>query len=153
MVRLSYRRRPLLTLASTVIALLLPATLVYGGTVISSGTNQPKAKKAGVSEMQWSWSDGQTGETRTFLSSQYTAQSLPKLKVHVAPGTAGVLYLEFKQEGDWNAEWATKPDANGNATVPIDPFCADSSWCDGTYEYRLKMPGLASFVTIEYWDR
>ncbi len=151
--RLSFRRRPLLTLASTVIVLLLPVTLVYAGTAVTSGSNQPKGKKAGVTEMQWTWSDGGSAESRTFLSSEYSVQSLPKLKVHVAPGTPGVLYLEFKQEGEWNAEWATKPDSSGNATLPIDPLCADDSWCDGTYEYRLKMPGLVSNVTIEYWDR
>ncbi|MDI1289898.1 MAG: hypothetical protein PSX37_08140, partial [bacterium] len=95
--RLSFRRRPLVTLASTVIALLMPVTLVYAGTTITSGTNQPKGKKADVSQVQWNWSDGGSADGRTFLSSQYTVQSLPRLKVHVAPGTPGVLYLEFKQ--------------------------------------------------------
>jgi hypothetical protein len=127
--------------------------VVYGGTSLTSDSNQTKGKKTDIAELQWRWSDGVTSATREFTSSDFSASRLPRLKVHVEPGTPGLLYLEFKQEGEWNAEWVTRPDANGDATMPIDPFCADTSWCDGTYEYRLKMPGFASYLTIAYWDR
>lgn len=152
--RLSYRRRPLLTLVSTIVAVLLPATIVYGGTSLGSAARPPEGKKSGVGELSWAWSDGSTDAHRVFNSSAYKdANALPRLKVHVTPGQSGLLYLEFQQDGDWNAEWVTKPDASGNATVPIDPYCADKSWCDGNYKYRLKMPGLVSYLDIEYWDQ
>ena len=73
--------------------------------------------------------------------------------MHIPAGQNGLIYVEFQQEGEWNAEWVTRPDAKGRATVPIDPYCEDGSWCDGTYKYRLKMPGLAAYFEVSYWDR
>ena len=71
----------------------------------------------------------------------------------MTPGETGLIYVEFLQDGEWAAEWVAKPDANGRATVPVDPYCENKSWCDGTYKYRLKMPGAASNFEIAYWDR
>ncbi len=155
-VRLSYRSRPLITLAATVLAVILPATLVVGATNIGSSpkTQVSEGKRDINGDLTWSWSDTGTDLNRVFESSTYSGEKkLPTMKVSVGPDQTGLVYLEFEQEGDWNPEWVARPDANGNATIPIDPYCADESWCDGEYHYRLKMPGLVSYVEIDYWDR
>jgi len=67
----------------------------------------------------------------------------------IPPGQTGLLSVEFFQDGEWDAQWVTKPVASGKAVVPIDPYCAS----DGTYKYCLKMPGMTASFEISYWDR
>ncbi len=159
-VRLSYRSRPLVTigatLAATLIAVILPTTLVVAASNIGTADKKQlsEGKRAAAGELDWKWSDTGTDLDRVFESSTYASgKRLPTMKVNVGPDQAGLLYLEFEQEGEWNAEWVARPDADGTAIIPIDPYCANQSWCDGEYRYRLKMPGLTSYVDIEYWDR
>ena len=153
--RLTYRRRPLTVIVSTIVAVLLPATLVVAGTRVDTGFAVPEAKRPMTAPLDWQWTDGGSDPKRVFYSSAYNGRSaaLPKLSFRLTPGDNRLISLQFLQDGGWNDEWLTKADAKGNATMPIDPLCQDGSWCDGSYRYRVKIGDLLAHLDIAYWDR
>jgi hypothetical protein len=136
-------------------ATLLAALALLAGNALpahaAAGTNLPPAPAT----MTVTWSDGHTGTTRTFNSSDYqhNPDALPTLRVHVPPASGKLVWLQFHQNGEWADEWITRVSAHGNAKLPIDPTCLDGTWCDGTYQYRLKTGRTITHLTLEYRDR
>ncbi len=151
--RLTSRRRPVLTFVATLLAVIMPATIVVAAsqTVLRAptGTSQKKQPKV---EMVWAWSDGHDiAITRSFLASDYTKKPLPFIVMDVAPADRNrLIYWQFQQEGNWNDEYLVKAGKNGVARIPLDPFCEDTSWCEGEYSYRLKMGDHVSFIIIDF---
>lgn len=129
------------------------AVLPIGGAVADhrhdAAPNRPAA--ASAASFSWAWGDGSVTATRTFAQSEYRSQSLPRILVTTAPTSAPVpVYLQFFQDGSWNTEAIVPTNAHGQATISLDPYCEDGSWCDGTYSYRLKVGRITTLITVVF---
>ena len=151
--RLTYRRRPITTLLSTILAILLPATIVVAAPQFGATRGAPEQKRPVMNALAWEWSDGDTSAHRVFDSSDYRKTDLPELVVRVPVGETGLMALQFLQDGEWNDEWLAKPDSKGIVRMPFDPYCANDTWCDGAYRYRVRLGQLISYFDVEYWER
>lgn len=105
-----------------------------------------------VQEYFWYWNDSRTFIPRTFIQADFVAPAaLPKIVFTVVPATPSrLVYLEFRQDGQWVSENVVKTDAQGVALIDVDPFCSNLTWCDGTYRYRLRIGAVLAPVTISY---
>ncbi len=89
----------------------------------------------------WSWMDGSTSTSRTFASSAFEgnegviyviAEVVPVYPVHT-------VLLEYYQNGRWVVEArGVTSDMDGQIALALDPMC-NGSWCDGTWDYRLRI--------------
>jgi hypothetical protein len=146
--RLTYRRRPFATVLATLAAVLVTAVIASAaGTIGTSVTPTERKTKA----VTWAWSDGPSGsERRVFVADDYAKGELPTIVVR-APKDREFYYLQFKQDGEWNTEWIARAE-NGRASLVLDPFCENGTWCDGAYEYRIKGPNASQVFLVEYWE-
>ena len=136
------------------------ASLALGLTLVSPVAAEPRDRRPPrtaptVQEYYWHWSDSRIYSARTFLHTEFPSQaSLPDLLVMVVPPTPRrMVYLEFYQDGRWAAENIVRTDGRGVATIDVDPYCANNTWCNGTYTYRLKIGDLTAPVNITYFER
>lgn len=146
------RRRGRRSLGVTLVTVALALVPVGGAVADHRDTPAPYRPAASTaSSFSWAWADGSVTPTRTFAQSDYRGQSLPRIIVTTAPTIAPVpVYLQFFQEGSWNTEAIVPTNAHGQATISLDPYCEDGSWCDGTYGYRLRVGRITSLITVVF---
>ena len=103
----------------------------------------------------WKWSDGSHKTSRTFKKSTYHAQAgLPHLVVTAQPAKPSrVVYLQFKQKGKWIVENKVTTNSKGVATIDLNPYCSNDTWCDGTWSYRLKIGSLYQNLKLTYSEK
>lgn len=100
----------------------------------------------------WKWSDGSTSLTRTFTQSEYgTPSRLPRLVAWAEPASPRrLVHLQFRRRGTWITENTVRMDGRGIATIEIDPMCANDTWCDRTFAYRLTIGDRTARLAITY---
>ena len=103
----------------------------------------------------WKWSDGSQKTSRTFKKSTYHDQAgLPHLVVTAQPAKPShVVYLQFKQKGKWIVENKVTTNSKGVATIDLNPYCSNDTWCDGTWSYRLKIGSLYQNLKLTYSEK
>lgn len=114
------------------------------GVATAAPAAEPGARAASVQAAQeyyWKWSDGSQKAKRTFVEADYGSQAaLPHLLVTAVPARpTHRIYLQFYQDGKWILEDRAPLNSKGVATLDLDPYCDNDTWCDGTYKYRLKV--------------
>lgn len=142
--------RVLASIAITAGLLVGPATVASAAPAPESATGAtivPMAQK-----YYWIWSDDSEDTSRTFKKSKYHNQAgLPHLIITVEPADpARTIYLQFKQKGKWILENKVKTDSDGKATIELNPYCTNDTWCDGTWTYRLKAGDRYQNLKITY---
>ena len=130
-------------------ALGVAVVLIIGGSSGASAAPVPATsahatRPAASQKFFWKWSDGSQKTSRLFREKTYKTQAkLPHLVVTAVPATpVRTVYLQFKQKGKWIVENKVKTDDKGVATIELNPFCSNETWCDGTWTYRLKIGSL-----------
>ncbi|MDP1876980.1 MAG: hypothetical protein Q8M17_05435 [Actinomycetota bacterium] len=149
--RLTYRRHPMATLASTIAAMAALVMLAGTATVATTGMSGSTEKKGARADYSWVWSDDVRGGDRTFRAADYPGGEVPRILVTVPQGETPMVYLQFMQDGEWNTEWITRA-SNGAAKLFLDPWCQNGTWCDGTYDYRIKVGDAITRITVQYWE-
>ncbi|MEI6361439.1 MAG: hypothetical protein WCP95_04840 [Actinomycetes bacterium] len=136
------------------VALVLGANVSAGAATVP-GRHQPSAAPAAAQKYFWKWSDGSQKTSRLFRQKTWkTQEKMPHLVVTAVPATpAKVVYLQFKQKGKWVVENKVTTDAKGVATISLNPFCSNDTWCDGTWSYRLKIGSLYQNLKIAYSEK
>jgi 5-hydroxyisourate hydrolase-like protein (transthyretin family) len=135
-------------------ALLLgPATL--GSAAPLRPGHPPTSVEAASQKYYWKWSDGSQKTSRLFREKTYKTQAkLPHLVVTVQPASpAHFVYLQFKQKGKWVVENKGTTNKKGVLRLGLNPYCSNDTWCDGTYEYRLKVGSLYQTFRINYSEK
>lgn len=96
----------------------------------------------------WAWSDGGTSTQRTFSEAIYgTAANLPRLVVTASCPRGAVRGQQIKLQyrlanGRFRPADAVKvKDCNGTYRLAFQPYTASGAWAEGTYLYRLNIPG------------
>ena len=105
-------------------------------------------------EFYWEWSDGVDAKVRTFRESKYqAAENLPVLYVFAEPARPQqFVKLQYKQGSTWKREDGALTNRAGRATLELNPYCENGTWCGGTYKYRLLVNGIYTVFTITYVD-
>lgn len=146
-------------LVSTFAALGLLSTLVVAPSaawsVASDALAAGPAVVAAEQSYWWEWSDGSTARRRTFTQARYGVQTnLPHLVTHAEPAyPRRYVVLQYWQDGRWHFENSVKTNSRGIATIDINPYCSNDTWCDGTWKYRMKIGGQTARVTITFAER
>jgi hypothetical protein len=127
-------------------------SLAVGTAVLAVGV---VAGPAAAQDYYWKWSDGSQKAVRTFDQSTYHSQkSLPHLVITAVPATpAQNVLLQFKENGKWSLENRVRTGADGVATVDINPYCSNDTWCDGTWKYRLKIGTQYQLLTLSFHQK
>jgi hypothetical protein len=135
-----------LALGSTTVATAMPARDIVVG-MPSAPTAAPMAQ-----DYYWDWSDGSDATTRTFKKSKYHTQArLPHLMARADPATPShMVYLKFKENGKWVLETKKRTNGKGEASMDLNPYCKNNSWCDGTWTYRLSIGSSIQTFRITY---
>jgi hypothetical protein len=139
---------PLVRTASVVVVSL---ALLVGGA--ASATAAPElAAPTAKQQVFWKWSDGSQKTSRVFREARYNrAGRLPKIIVTAVPAKPRrVVILQFKQKGKWLVERRTSTSTKGVATLTLDPYCTNKTWCDGTWNYRIKVGTLYQVLKVTY---
>jgi len=141
--------------AATAAALVLLSAPIAGAAPAAAapvrelgGASAPVAKQ----QVFWRWSDGSQKTTRLFREARYQrAGRLPKLIVTAVPAKPSrAVVLQFQQKGKWLIETTTSTNAKGIATMKLNPYCTNNTWCDGTWTYRIKVGTLYQVVKVTY---
>ena len=147
------------TMASLVIALAVAATAtaVSAAPVAAAPLMEPSTAVSIVPAAQkfyWEWSDGVDAKVRTFRESKYqAAENLPVLYVFAEPAKPQqFVKLQYKQGSTWKREDAALTNRAGRATLELNPYCENGTWCGGTYKYRLLVNGSYTIFTVTYVD-
>jgi hypothetical protein len=100
----------------------------------------------------WRWSDGADARARTLDGGRYRSQEqLPKLIVTAEPASPRrQVTLQYRDGARWRAEDTVRTDRSGRATLELNPYCEDGSWCDETLAYRLLVNGVDSSFTLTF---
>jgi hypothetical protein len=125
-----------------------PAIAAHGGddsSVTAVGT-------APDHSFTWSWLDDYASNKRFFSKSSWSGEGLPPIVVHTRPGRVRPVILQFRQGGSWNTEAIVPTNRDGVALLALDPYCENGSWCDGLYDYRIKVGGQVVHLVIQYSD-
>ena len=86
----------------------------------------------------WRWTDGSRAHGRAFADPGAGVVDLPGLVVASHPAARGrLVVLQFRDDGRWHTEDASRTDARGVAVLDLNPYCDDGGWCDRTLDYRL----------------
>ncbi len=152
------RRRSSLSLVLASIAVTTGLLVGPVGAASAAPADEPGSRSAIVPMAQkyyWIWSDDSEATSRTFKKSKYHNQAgLPHLVITVEPATpARTIYLQFKQKGKWILENKVKTNDAGKATIELNPYCTNDTWCDGSWTYRLKAGDRYQNLKITYSER
>ena len=91
------------------------------------------------------WPDPACHATAT----RFAAQLREAMAPYNSP-TSHYINLEFKQNGKWVVENKVATNSKGVANIDINPYCANDTWCDGTYTYRLKVGTQYAILKLTY---
>jgi len=153
--RIASRALPALALTTVVAGTLaaLGAATAVAAPAAEAGSRVTIAPAA--QDYYWTWSDGSQKSHRTFTQTEYGIQpNLPKLVVTVEPAKPRhYINLEFKEDGKWVLENKVATNSKGVANIDINPYCANESWCDGTYTYRLKVGSQYAILKLTYSEK
>ena len=96
----------------------------------------PEAKE--LKTIQWKWSDGVAGGSRSLSKSKFkSASNLPLIVVTIKPiSIPRIASLQYENDGEWVEENRGQT-VGGQLKIPISPFCEGDVWCSGSYSYRL----------------
>jgi len=113
---------------------------------------RPPAARPAAQQFFWEWSDGVDAKRRTFRETEYqTQENLPRLVVSAEPARPQqFIKLQFKDGSTWRREDAGLTNGKGVVSLELNPYCANGTWCDGTYKYRLLVNGKYTVFTITY---
>ena len=96
----------------------------------------------------WAWSDGGTSTKRTFSEAIYgNASQLPRLVVTASCSRGAIrgqqIRLQYRfTNGRFRAsDSARVNNCNGTYRLAFQPYTASGAWAEGTYLYRLIIPG------------
>lgn len=129
----------------------LVATTLLVAPAASAAPVVPDARPM-ATDYYWEWSDGSEKTRRTFAQSEYgTRGALPQLIVTAVPALPPhKVSLQFYQDGRWQTEQSRRTNADGIATLSLNPFCSSGQWCRGTYKYRLIVARKVQRLVITY---
>jgi hypothetical protein len=140
-----------------VVALIASAAIGMStiGVASAAPAQEPGAHSAMVPAAQryyWEWSDGSQKAKRTFVETDYGSQAaLPHVLVTAVPARPNhYIYLQYYQDGKWVLEDKAGLSSKGVATLDIDPYCDNGTWCDGTYKYRVKVGANYQILKITF---
>jgi hypothetical protein len=100
----------------------------------------------------WTWLDSYTSNKRFFSKAAWSGDGIPPIVVRTAPGRVRPVILQFRQAGTWNTEAIVPTNTSGVALLALDPYCEDGSWCNGLYDYRIKVGSQVVHLVIQYSD-
>ena len=145
------------TLSRAVVAIAASAAIGFStiGVATAAPAAEPGSRATSVQAAQeyyWKWSDGSQKAKRTFIETDYGTQAaLPHLLVTAVPARPSHrISLQFYQDGEWILEDRAPLNSKGVATLDLDPYCDNDTWCDGTYKYRLKVGTNYQILKITY---
>lgn len=139
------------------IAVALASSLTIGtaGAATAHGVHGDTEHAVGVApdhSFAWSWLDDYGSNKRFFSKSSWSGEGLPLIVVQARPGRVRPVILQFRQGGTWNTEAIVPTNASGVALLTLDPYCENGSWCDGLYDYRIKVGTQVVHLVIQYSD-
>jgi hypothetical protein len=131
------------------------AVVLVGFVLVAGSSLGAQAATPAAQQVFWKWSDGSDKTSRTFKQSKYGDQAgLPYLQVNTVPARPSRnVYLQFKQKGKWVVENKGTTNKKGVLRLGLNPYCSNDTWCDGTYEYRLKVGSLYQTFRINYSEK
>jgi uncharacterized membrane protein YgcG len=90
--------------------------------------------------IQWKWSDGVAGGTRSLSKSKFkSAANLPSIVITVKPiSIPRIVSLQYKNDGEWIEENRGQT-VGGQIKLTVNPLCDGDVWCNGSYSYRLVL--------------
>lgn len=100
----------------------------------------------------WSWLDSYASNKRFFSKAILGDSGIPPIIVHTQTARVRPVILQFRQAGTWNTEAIVPTNTSGVALLNLDPYCADGSWCNGLYDYRIKVGNQVVHLVIQYSD-
>jgi hypothetical protein len=150
--------RPVLAAASALIVLAgtagtsSAAPLHLPEHIGSASSRADVAHPAAAQKVYWKWSDESQKTLRLFREARYhRAAKLPRIVVTAVPAKPRrAVILQFQQKGKWLVETRTTTNAKGVATLKLDPYCTNRTWCDGTWTYRIKVGTLFQTLKVTY---
>jgi hypothetical protein len=88
--------------------------------------------------IQWKWSDGVAGGSRTLSKSKFkSASNLPLIVLTIKPiSIPRIASLQYENDGEWIEENRGQT-VGGQLQLPVSPMCDGDVWCNGSYSYRL----------------
>ena len=137
------------------VAVALSTVLALGLGSSAAAYAAPTSHVAASQKYFWKWSDGSQKPARVFREARYVrAARLPRLVITAVPAKpARVVFLQFRQKGKWLVEMKTATNAKGVAVLKLDPYCTNRTWCDGTWNYRIKVGTLYQVLRVTYRGR
>ena len=117
-----------------VISLITLQTSTVSADALAGG--YPEAKE--LKTIQWKWSDGVAGGSRSLSKSKFkSASNLPLIVVTIKPiSIPRIASLQYESDGEWVEENRGQT-VGGQLKMPVNPFCQGDVWCNGSYSYRL----------------
>ena len=88
--------------------------------------------------IQWKWSDGVAGGSRSISESRFkSASNLPSIVITIKPiSIPRIASLQYEVDGEWIEENRGQT-VGGQLKMTVNPLCDGDVWCDGSYSYRL----------------
>lgn len=88
--------------------------------------------------IQWKWSDGVAGGSRSLTKSKYKFSSnLPLIVVTIKPRSIPrIASLQYEVDGEWREENRGQS-VDGQVKMGVNPLCDGDVWCSGSFNYRL----------------
>lgn len=88
--------------------------------------------------IQWKWSDGVAGGSRSLTKSKYKSSSnLPLIVVTIKPiSIPRIASLQYEVDGEWREENRGQS-VDGQVKMGVNPLCDGDVWCSGSFNYRL----------------
>lgn len=130
-------------------------TLGVSAPVVAHGVHADADHAVGVApdhSFAWFWLDEYASNKRFFSKSSWSGDGLPPIVVQTRPGRVRPVILQFRQGGTWNTEAIVPTNKDGVALLSLDPYCENGSWCDGLYDYRIKVGAQVVHMVIQYSD-
>ncbi len=88
--------------------------------------------------IQWKWSDGVAGGSRSLSKSKYkSASNLPLIVVTIKPiSIPRIASLQYEVDGEWIEE-SRGQSVDGQVKMSVNPLCDGDVWCSGSVSYRI----------------
>lgn len=96
----------------------------------------PQAKD--LKTIQWKWSDGVAGGSRSLSKSKFkSASNLPLIVVTIKPiSIPRIALFQYENDGEWVEENRGQT-VDGQVKMGVNPLCDGDVWCSGSFNYRL----------------